>query len=345
MSKKKILFLTGSENQTTQMHAIAKQLPDYDCFFSQSFGDTVDVIFWTKMGWLEDTILSGHFKSEAEAYIEKNGLEYDYWAKKHKYDLVIHCTDMVVPHKLRKTKSIWVQEGMTDPVTPWARFTKKLGLPGYFAMNTSMNGTSNLVDIYCCASEGYKQHFVKLGAEADRFFPTGIPNYDNAQAYCENNFPHKDYVLVVTSDNREMLNEDDREEFIAHATKIANGRQMIFKLHPNEDFDRAIPEIQQLAPEGTLIYTTGNAHEMVANCAEYVGQYSTLVYTALSLGKPVSAYFDTETLKAQTPIQNGGDSARRIADIVREYIEYNGTGKQFLAQYKPNFLDNKKVAS
>jgi hypothetical protein len=35
--RKKILFIIGSPNQTSQMHQVATQLPEYDCFFSQLY--------------------------------------------------------------------------------------------------------------------------------------------------------------------------------------------------------------------------------------------------------------------------------------------------------------------
>ena len=38
--KKKILFITGSINQTSQMYQIASHLGDCDCWFSQIFADT-----------------------------------------------------------------------------------------------------------------------------------------------------------------------------------------------------------------------------------------------------------------------------------------------------------------
>lgn len=323
------------------MHAIAKHLmEDYDCYFSQTYGDAPDVKLYMGLGGGKKSILSGHFKETADEYLQEHGLRNDYACKTYnnKYDLLVHCTDMIMPMKSKRIKSVWVQEGMTDPITRWAKFTGKLNLPGYYALNTSLNGTSNRLDIYCCASEGYKDHFVHFGGERGRYVVTGIPNYDNAEAYKDNDFPHKDYVLVVTSDNREVLNEDDREEFIEHAVKIANGRPMIFKLHPNEEFDRAIKEIEELAPKGTLVYTDGNPHEMIANCEEFVAQYSTLVYTALSLGKPVSSYFDLEELKAKTPIQNSGDSARRIAEVCRGFIEHpKKDGPGFLKKFKPDW--------
>jgi len=59
MPKKKILFLVGSPNQTTQMHQVANELSDYDCFFSQVYTDNSMIKLAIKLGWLNTTVLAG----------------------------------------------------------------------------------------------------------------------------------------------------------------------------------------------------------------------------------------------------------------------------------------------
>jgi threonine dehydrogenase-like Zn-dependent dehydrogenase len=117
--------------------------------------------------------------------------------------------------------------------------------------------------------------------------------------------------------------------------QLAAGRPIIFKLHPNELPKRAIAEIQEVAGEDANIYTTGSAEEMVANCAELITQYSTLAYVGLILGKKTHSYFDMEDLKKKIPLQNGGKSAERIAEICRGYIEFNGKGSEYLKTILP----------
>ncbi|MBS1530275.1 MAG: hypothetical protein JSU01_08205, partial [Bacteroidetes bacterium] len=105
------------------------------------------------------------------------------------------------------------------------------------------------------------------------------------------------------------------------------------KLHPNEKFDRAEAEIRQYAPAGTLIYQSGNTSHMIANCSELITQYSTVVYTGLALGKKVHSYFDINELRRLAPLQNGGTSAKNIANICRAYVEFEGDRKAFLKQF------------
>jgi hypothetical protein len=330
--RKKILFVIGSPNQTSQMHQIASRLPEYDCYFSQLYSKHPIVRRFVRGGFLETTILSGEFKRKADAYLVQHHLRNDYARTIYgnDYDLAFLCTDLLVPKELRKIKTIWVQEGMTDPVTTWGKWTHRLRLPPYFALNTAFNGCSNICDIYCAASEGYRQQFSRWGTEGSRVLVTGIPNYDNAAALLNNDFPLHGYVLVATSDVRETFRKDDRPAFIRHCVALAGERQLVFKLHPNEEKERAIGEIRQFAPSDAIIYTEGNTEHMIANCEELITQYSTVVYTGIALGKKVHSYFDVEQLKKLAPIQNGGDSAALIADVCRNYIEFKGTKDEFL---------------
>ena len=339
--RKKILFITGSINQTTQMHQISLQLSEYDCWFSQIFTDSPvlkSLQKYTSLG--DNTILGGQFKARSEDYLHRNQLNMDYGAKKNRYDLVVYCSDLIVASSLRKYKTIWVQEGMIDKPTFVSNSIKKLGLPAYFSGNTALNGSTNQFDIYCTASEGYSNYFTKGGTDSDKLFATGIPNYDNCAKFLKNSFPYRDYVMVATTDMRETYRYEDREAFIRKTVKIANGRQLLFKLHPNEKFARAEAEIKKYAPLDTLIYQTGNTDEMIANCCELITQYSTVVYTGLALGKKVHSYFDLDELKSLMPIQNNGTSAKNIANICRAYIEFDGDRKNFLKQfnYKPEIV-------
>ena len=333
--RKKILFITGSINQTSQMHQIATHLRDYDCWFSQLFPDSSflkNIIKYTPFA--NGTVLTGQFKERSESYLQQHGLQIDYGADLNTYDLVVNCTDMIVAPKFRQTKTIWVQEGMIDKRTLKTDLIKATGMPTYFTGDTSLNGSTNICDIYCAASEGYKKHFAAQGTDNKKIIVTGIPNYDDHSQFIDNDFPYHDYVMVATSDMRETYKFENRVAFIKSAVKIAAGRQLLFKLHPNEKVSRAEAEIKKHAPADTLIYSSGNTNHMIANCTELITQYSTVVYTGIALGKKVHSYFDLEELKRLAPIQNGGTSAKNIARVCRAYIEFKGKKANFLKSFK-----------
>jgi hypothetical protein len=326
----KILFITGSVNQTSQMHQIATELPEFDCWFSQLFTDNSIINFLiNNTSLLNGTVLSNHYRTSSEKYLQRHGLQIDYGARLNNYDLVVFCSDLIVPQRMRKTKTVWVQEGMVDKYTLLSKLVKTLKLPPFVCGNTSLNGSSNVCDAYCSASGGYKQYFVKNGTDAKKIAVTGMPNYDNLKQFLDNDFPHHNYVMVATTDMRETYRLENRPAFIKKAVKIANGRQMLFKLHPNENAERAQKEIRKYAPAGTMIYRSGNTNHMIANCSELITQYSTVVYTGIALGKKVHSWFNIDELKKLAPIQNGGVSAKKIAQVCRGYINYKGNKENF----------------
>ncbi|MBE0642758.1 MAG: hypothetical protein IH600_01635 [Bacteroidetes bacterium] len=313
-----ILYICGTLNQTTQMHQIASHLPEYENHFTPYYGDYL--IRWlSRHGFLEFTILGNKMRTRALAYMRQHNLNIDDHGIAHEYDLVLTCQDLIVPRNIRSRKLVLVQEGMTDPEGFAYHLVKHLRLPRYFA-STSVTGLSDRYDYFCVASNGYRDLFIDKGVRPEKLVVTGIPNFDNCAQYLENDFPHRDYVLVATSDTRETFRYENRRKFIRQCVDIAAGRTLIFKLHPNENHARAAEEIKDEAP-GALVYTEGNTNHMVANCAVLITRFSSVVYVGLALGKEVHSEFDMDELRAQVPIQNGGTSAKRIADMCRDFLE------------------------
>jgi hypothetical protein len=316
--RKKILFICGSINQTSQMHKISMHLPEYDHFFTPYYADG----FVRKMkewGLLDFTVLGNKLAGRCLAYLRTHDLRIDYGGTAHSYDLVLTCSDLVVPGNIRDRRVILVQEGMTDPENLLYHIVKALRLPRYLA-STAMTGLSMCYDYFCVASEGYRDLFINKGVDPATLRVTGIPNFDNCAEFLANDFPHHDYVLVATSDARETFKYENRRKFIAQCVDIAGGRQLIFKLHPNEKVARATAEINRWAP-GALVFTSGNTDHMIANCDVLVTKYSSVVYAGIALGKEVYSYFDLDSLHRLAPRQNGGTSARAIAEVCRHAIE------------------------
>src|SRR5262249_40608765 len=207
---------------------------------------------------------------------------------------------------------------MTDPEGFWYRaWRKHRWLPRWFA-GTAVNGLSNQYTVFCVASEGYKRQFVSKGADPDKIVVTGIPNFDNCRRFLDNTFPDLDFVLLCTSDVRETFGREDRKAFILDAVRIAIGRQLIFKLHPNDRVGRATREIERYAPHAT-IYARGSAEEMIANCAVLITRFSSTTYVGLALGKEVHSDFDLEDLRRKIPIQTG-TAAEEIAAVCRRLM-------------------------
>jgi hypothetical protein len=316
--RKKVLFICGSINQTTQMHQIARELREYDHAFSPYYGN-LDFEILRRLGILEYTIGGNKLRKRCLDYLEAHDLAIDIGGKASDIDLVVNCSDLVRPDNLWGRKVVLVQEGMIDHrenfVFPFVERFRNFD--GFWA-GMCATGLSDQYERFCVASDGYRDLFARRKIKSDKLVVTGIPNFDDAKRYAENDFPLRDFVLVCTSDIREVFGWENRRAFIEKTRRIAAGRTLVFKLHPNEKLPRAADEIAKWAPEA-LVFTTGKAEEMVANCSVLVTQYSSLAHVGIALDKEVHSYFDVAALRRLTPIQNAS-AARNIADVCRDVL-------------------------
>ena len=317
MRRPKVLFICGSLNQTTQMHQVADQLVECDRFFTSYFDEGYTNVL-KHLRLTEMTPLGYKLSARTIAYLERHNLPIDPAGRNGPYDLVLTCSDLVVPGSIRRYPVVLVQEGMTDPEGFWFRVWRRYRWFPRWLAGTAVTGLSGEYTMFCVASEGYRRHFVSRGADPEKIVVTGIPNFDNCRRFCDNTFPYRDFVLVCTSDVRETFGREDRKSFILNAVRIANGRQLIFKLHPNERAGRATREIERHAP-GALVYQTGSAEEMIANCSVLITRYSSTAYVGLALGKEVHSDFDVEDLRQKLPIQTG-TAPQEIAAVCRRML-------------------------
>jgi hypothetical protein len=332
--KKNILCLGGSRNQTSQLHQIARHLENnYNVYYSQIFGEGFFYKAAAEIGFFDNTVLGrdSSFTKASMEYIRTHNLNYDYRGRSKgiKYDLALLSTDMIVPKSFKNIKTVWIQEGMIDPITNFGRLVKRLGLPAYATASTALNGTSNIADLYFAMSHGYKKYFSTYGTDNEKIMVTGIPNFDNIHSLLETSYPEGGFVLVATSDIRELGGNDDRIYLIKEAIKIANGRKIIFKPHPNENIQRVISEIRSIIPEAKII-TEPIIDTLIAHCDVLITQYSSCVYQGMVLGKKVYSYFPMEELESKKPIQNNGKSAEIISGIVKDFLKYEGDKSLFV---------------
>jgi hypothetical protein len=337
MKKPKALFICGSPNQTSQMHKISAELPDFDVFFTPYYA-TGYLYLLTKIGILDFTIMGGEFKRKALEYFRVNNLKTDIEGRNNLYDLVFTCQDLIIPKNILKSKIVLVQEGMTDPETTWFRIVRLLKLPRW-AASTSMTGLSDAYDIFCVASESYRDLFIAKGIKPEKIRVTGIPNFDNYEELINSDFPHENFVLVATSDMRETYKYENRKMLIQKALQIAAGRKLIFKLHPNENVKRAEAEIKKYAP-GALVYYGIPIEPMISKCSTLVTRYSSVVYKALVLGKEVISDIPNSELEKLIPIQNSGASAKYIALEARRLYAESDARDVFLVKDQLNYKFN-----
>jgi hypothetical protein len=305
-------------NQTTQMHQIADELSsDAHCWFSTYFGDGM-LECAKRLRLTENTVLGYKLSAQVQTYLECHRLSIDHGGRRGPYDIVVTCSDLVVPRRIRQSPVVLVQEGMTDPEGVMFRVWRRCPVFPRWIAGTAAHGLSGEYDLFCVASEGYRRLFTEKGVPPERIAVTGIPNFDDCAQFLDNTFPYRHYVLVCTSDCRETLTAEDRPSFIRRAVQVAAGRPLFFKLHPNEHIERATREIHRYAP-GARVFTAGPAEDMIANCDVLITRYSSTAFVGLALGKEVHSDFDVDSLRELLPVQ-GGTAARTIADQCRRLL-------------------------
>ena len=316
--RKRIFFICGSMNQTTQLHQVSEHLSEYEHSFSPYYCHGFDEIL-RKVGLMEFTIIGDKLAGRCRKYLEDHGLPIDYQGRNEPYDLVVTCSDVYIQNNIRGNKIVLVQEGITDPETFSFHLVKRFRFLPRWLAGTSATGLSDAYRAFCVASDGYRDFFIRKGAPAEKIVVTGIPNFDNCRRYCTNDFPHRHYVLVCTSPLREIFRGEDRKAFILRAVGIAGGRPIIFKLHPNENVGRATREIQQHAP-GAMVFATGSAEEMIANCDVLITRFSSTAFVGLALGKETYSDFPMDEMRRLSPVQNNS-AALNIANVCRGVLE------------------------
>ncbi len=331
MTKKKVLFIVGSLNTTTMAHQIHDHMPEYDRYFSPFYtGNLLDHII-PKFKYF--TIMAQSHRAHTVNYLRRNNLPMDFMGRSRNYDLVVMCSDLIIPRNVKNKRLFLVQEGFILPANFWFFMVRNFGFHRVIC-DTAATGLSDAYDLFFVASEGYRNLFIKRGIKPEKIRVTGIPNFDNVQSYLDNDFPYRRYVLAATSCLRETGKYENRNQFIHKVKDVADGRQVIFKLHPSEDVKRAKREIWKIIPEA-ILFSSGNTNHMVANCDVLLTRFSSVLLIGLSLGKEVHADLPTEELRPLLPIQNDGTSARLIAAQIKAYLEERFPGyKKYHQAYK-----------
>jgi hypothetical protein len=198
---------------------------------------------------------------------------------------------------------VLVQEGITDTESSVFHLVKRLRFLPRWLAGTSTTGLSDAYQAFCVASEGYRDFFVRKGVRPEKIVVTRIPNFDDCRRYQRNAFPYRHYVLACTSPLREIFRREDRKAFIRRAVELAAERTLLFKLHPNENIERATREIHRHA-----------------NCDALITHFSSTALVGLALGKETYSDFDMDQLRRLMPVQNGS-VAFNIANVCRRILD------------------------
>ncbi len=165
MAGRRILFICGSMNQTTQMHAISRHLAEYEQAFTPFYCDgALEAL--RRLKGLEFTIIGDKLARRCRQYLEEQHLPIDHRGRRDAYDLVVTCSDVFVQDNIRDRRIVLVQEGITDPEDRSFRLVQRhRWLPRWIA-GTAATGLSDAYRAFCVASDGYRDFFVRKGAKA-----------------------------------------------------------------------------------------------------------------------------------------------------------------------------------
>ena len=318
----RVLFVCGSPNQTGQMLQIARALPEAEAWFTPYYSDAPHYVAILKGRGFEPAIHGYKRRGICVDELNAKGLRIDLAAERNEYDLWVCPNDAIIPGGLSHVPWVLVQEGIMEQPNwrTWVWRHTRL-MPRGIA-TTAVFGLTKRYDRFCVASEGYRKQFLAESIPTEKLVVTGIPNFDDFARFRDNDFPHHGYVLVCTSDGRETMMKVDRPALLERSVELAAGRQLIFKLHPNENAERATREILALAPKA-LVFADGNAEEMVANCDVLITEHSSLTFCGLALGKEVHTNLPLEQVEALLPVQNRR-AAQEIADVIRDVLRARG---------------------
>ncbi len=160
--KKKIFFICGSMNQTTQMHQIARHLEEYDHAFSPFYVDGFDRVL-KKLEIIEFTVAGNKLSNRCRDYLRDQGLFIDERGRNRPYDLVVTCSDVYLQKNISGNRMVLVQEGVTDPESFMCHLVSRFRfLPLWFAGN-ALTGLSDAYQAFCVASDGYRDFSSKRG--------------------------------------------------------------------------------------------------------------------------------------------------------------------------------------
>jgi len=318
------LFLCTTPYNASALREVALALPGWDCRFAPFYSQpTAAYRQLLRAGLIDKTPLAAHLHDSVVQKIRQLGLLHDrnHVGGLRDYDLVVLGNDFFIPQDLRGFyPKVLVQEGWVWPFAWRRRVVASARLPSILA-SANGSGLSHKYTYFCVASEGYREAFapkIPLG----RMVVTGLPLLDRVRDELGSFVDRSrsvDYVLLATHPGREYYEGERRLALLKRTRAIAAGRRIVVKFHPQEKQDRARREVEKVLPEAMVAAET-DVRPLIANCAALVTTYSTVIFYAMLMNKPVFSSYSEAHIEKLLPEQNG-DAASRIAAVCRRAIE------------------------
>lgn len=325
MIRKKVLHLSSTNTFTAQVQRICNELPDCDHYVIVSRGgfrsrkSPFALNTWSSFRRIypeRKSSFTCHHVSGLQTY-KRLFADAD-----PVFDLLIVYGNAKLPRKLTEIPRVFIQDALAEPVSTDSPKRTPVTHGHLPFPHSSSSGFEDHFELYFVASEGDAQLLESAGIPANRIRVSGVPAFDHLAAFVNRKFRTTPYVLVCTSAIREKGGREDRMAFLEGCRRVACDQKLIFQLHPLEKHRRAVAEIEKVFGKNSEIYLHGSTGELVANCQELISHGAPGLYFALALGKKVHTSVSSVALQRYVPIQNGGNAALLIADILRaQFLE------------------------
>ncbi len=187
-TRPRILFVCGSINQTTQMHQIARALPETEAWFTPYYGNAVERWF-VKAGLAEHTIAGRRLRARCLGYLEREQLAIDCDGERGGYDLCVSCSDVVAQDNLRAPmvlvqEGILIGEGVMWPII--SRFPQ--ALPRWL-LGDGRDRPEPPLRALLRRQRRLSRAVRRAWRPAERLVTTGIPNFDDSRALPQQRVP------------------------------------------------------------------------------------------------------------------------------------------------------------
>jgi hypothetical protein len=170
-----------------------------DAWFTPYYSDHLHHLVLTKLGFVEPAINGYRRRGICADELNAQGL------RSTSVPSGTSTTSGSVPTTRSSPRASRPLPGSWSRRASWSSPTAHVGLAAYPLMPRPLATHRHLradqaLHPFCVASEGYRKQFLAEGSSRRSWWSPAIPNFDDFARFSDNDFPHRGYVLVCTSD-------------------------------------------------------------------------------------------------------------------------------------------------
>jgi hypothetical protein len=312
-ARPEVLFICGSKADTACLHQVSQHLDQCRIWFTPYYGGGL-VTALRGLGLLDRTIAGRQASQGCLEYLRNHHLAIDWNGGRGRYDLIVTCSDVLLPDNIVRRPLLVVQNELWHPDFAPGLVRRELAhrLRRYVA--AAATGLSGAYERLCVASFGYRDRFVELGVARDRMVVTGLPGHDDYQAYASSEMVGSGYVLVCGTRATESVNGFTLRRLLQRAVAAAGALPILVQLAP----DAPIQPVARWVPHARIAPKI-ETDALIAGSSLLISPWVAHAYVAMALGKPVLGQRSLRDLHHFVPVQTRS-AARDIAGVCRALL-------------------------